>query len=319
MATVPEPTYAPHISSPLAERLGLRYLLYFLLIPFLGFVFPFVAERVPPLSHWSVTYGGSILDYAHGLSGVDADVVFFGDSTVMYGVDTPQLSRELGLKIINLPNTYGSLADTGDWVLREYLAHNKPPRLIVFETSPWNLDFHQMPINPAPYEGDEQVVRHASPGYFVRFALAHPLDMLYFPWRFYVTPVALTSLFNGRTVRVAQVVQGYTPNLLTRTLPHDCIFPDFEVAQMATGSVEELLRQYRSPGTRTIAYLSPIPACQNVDAIAGRQYSGLEIMPPVVVPPEDIADDPTHGHPTAASAPYTTELLVNVIHQALSD
>ena len=113
------------------------------------------------------------------------------------------------------------------------------------------------------------------------------------------------------------MVQGYTPNLLTRQLSADCLFPDFEMAQMATGSVQDLLQKYRSPRTSTIAYLSPIPACFNVDAIVSRKYPGFDIMPPAVLPPEDFADDVTHGHPVAESAPYTTELLVNVIQQAL--
>ena len=316
MTSTAEPIRAPLATSRLAERIGLRYLCLCLVIPLIGYTFPFVAERVKPLKDLSVTYGGSILDHGHHLAGENADIILFGDSTIMFGVDTVRLSQELGLKVLNLPNTYGSLANTGDWALREYLASNKPPRLIVFQTAPWNMDFNQVP-NPAPYEGDEEIVRHADWREFVRFTWAYPRQILLFPFRFYAVNTPLTSVTGDHRPHLASVTQGYTPNLLTATLHPGCVFAGIQEEEHGTGSVEHLLRAYRSPTTKTIAYLSPLPACRNVDPIAGYHYPGFDIAPPVVIPPEYISADFTHAHPTAKWVPYTTDLLAKVIRKAL--
>ena len=71
----------------------------------------------------------------------------------MFGTNAAQMSQDLGLKVLDIPNSLGSLANTGDWALREYMASNKPPRLIVFQMTPWDMDFLHLP-NLAFYEGD---------------------------------------------------------------------------------------------------------------------------------------------------------------------
>jgi len=287
-----------------------------MLLPIVGYLFPFFAERFPPLQPYCVTYGGSILDHAHGLAGQDADVIFFGDSTAMFGVDTERLSRKLGLKVLNIPNTLGSLANTGDWTLREYLDGNKPPRLIVFQTAPWNLDFHQT-ANPGPYEGDEEIVRHADPREFFRFTGAHPLEIFYFPFRFYASPTPLTNLRAWGKLNLAPVVQGFSPNLNPVSLQPSCTFPDIELHLQATGSVRELLSKYRTSKTMTVSYLSPIPNCTNVDQILARHYPGLTVAPPVVVPPQDIVADFTHAHPMRAYVPVTTDIAYDFVRRQL--
>ncbi len=156
-----EPEVAPHVTSTSAESVGRHYLLCLLLVPLLGYLFPFIAESVSPLNNRSISQWGQILDYGYNLNNENADIVIFGDSSALYGIDTPLLSQQLGMKVMNIPGSVGSLQVTGDSMLQRYLEGNRPPRLIVFYFTPGNLDFMSMQSSFS-YEGDEQILRHES-------------------------------------------------------------------------------------------------------------------------------------------------------------
>ena len=308
---------APHQTSRLFEHRSLRYLGACFFLPLLAYLFPFFAERSRTLQELSVTSGGSALDYGHQLAGQNADVIIFGDSTSMFGVNTVQMSKELGLKVINIPNTFGSLATTGDWALREYLSANKPPRLIFFQFAPWDLDFHGL-RNLAFYEGDEEILRHANLREFSRFFLRQPTEMFLFPFRFYATDTGLTSFQGWGKPRVELVEQGFRPIRGAIPLKPNCSFHQFEIDASGTVSVRDLLQKYTTPVTKTSVYLSPIPACKGYKTIVQRKLKGLDAAPPVVVPPAYINTDFTRAHPLPQYVAYTTELATKAVSQALA-
>ena len=172
------------------RRVFLRYLAYLFIVPVLAVILPFVAERAEPLQGISASRFGRVLDYSYKSSRLDGDVVIFGDSSAMYGIDTVRLSGELGLRVINLPGTMGSLPVTGDLPLRKYLAFNRSPQLIVFYFTPWNLNALQSE-NQYSYEGDEQILRHGTVRDLWHLARTRPQDLIEFPMRFYSVPRGL--------------------------------------------------------------------------------------------------------------------------------
>jgi hypothetical protein len=118
-----------------------RYVFWLLAFTATIWLLPFIFVRLPGFLRWSGSNYGSMLEYSFASSNANADVVIFGDSSALFGIDPLQMSAKLGLKTINLPNTMSSLPVTDDMALRQYLAHSAPPRLIVFYFAPWNLNF----------------------------------------------------------------------------------------------------------------------------------------------------------------------------------
>ena len=97
---------------------------------------------MPGYERWSGSTWAPTLDYAFQTAGQNADVVIYGDSTALYGVDPLQMEKDLGLKVINLPNTMGSLPVVDDLSLKQYLAQNRPPKMIVFYMSSLEFELH---------------------------------------------------------------------------------------------------------------------------------------------------------------------------------
>ncbi len=287
------------------------------MIPVLGYVFPFFAERVAPLDRWSVSHFGQILDHGYGLAGQNADIVVFGDSSAIFGVDTVRLSRQLGLKVINIPGTLGTLPITGDRTLRLYLAGNRPPRLIVFYFTPWNMDFNELK-EAATYEGEEQMVRHEPLRVLAAQAVHSPEHLFEFPFQFYVVPSRLTSFTDEEQFRPVQVVQGHSAYVGTAALPGDCVLPESLIHQTSTRSVQQLVHTFTTAQTRTLVYLAPLPDCRGASEVAAAQYAGVDAAPPVILPSTDFADHDRYVHALAPAEDTTTDLLQQAVQKALA-
>jgi hypothetical protein len=231
-------------------------------------------------------------------------------------VDTAQLSRQLGLKAINLPATIGSLPIMGDRTLRNYLAHNRPPQLIVFYFAPWHLDFLTSD-NAFQYEGIEQVLRHGSAVEAIQMAWRRPMQIASFPLRFYAAPSRLTHFYRAEEYIPVEVIGGHTPYRHKQPLGAGCVFPPFLPPQPKTASTQALVRDFTTPHTRTLVYLSPLPDCEGATEILAHRYAGIDTEPPVVLPRENFAYDGLFLHVRAESTVVSTDLLERAIRESL--
>jgi hypothetical protein len=307
-----EQEVAPHVTSTSAESVGRHYLLCLLLVPLLGYLFPFIAESMSPLNNRSISQWGQILDYGYNLNNENADIVIFGDSSALYGIDTPLLSQRLGMKVMNIPGSSGSLQVTGDSMLRRYLAGNRPPRLIVFYFTPGNLDYMSMQSSFS-YEGDEQILRHESLAGWIQLARRRPEDVFLFPFRFYMTPSKLTRFFDPGRLGKIEVKQGHTPITGAVVQTKNCSLPEKSFLQADTKSVQELVKNFSSAQTRTLVYLAPLPRCQHSSEIAAVHYPGIDAQPPAVLPSEGFERDEFYVHPLGSTTASVTDLLANRI------
>ena len=297
-----------------SQRQVARYLALLLAISAVLYLFPFVGERMPGLRDWVCTPFASTLDAAYSVTGPPADIVIFGDSAALYGVDTPAMSRDLGLRTINLPNTQGSLPVTRDQPLAMYLATHRAPRLIVLYFMPWDIDAMDTPdaLNPQAYEGEEQVIRNGSARSVLTLLRHRTEDTLVFPMRLYSTHGRVTELLhpNRKRETVMQGFRPYQPGYPAVTGP--CPFQMFfgERAKIATGNtLEALVRHYTTPSTRVAVYLAPLPACEGAAEIQARQFPPLGTVPPAILPEEDFANDGRFAHMLSTSAGKSTALL----------
>jgi hypothetical protein len=266
---------------------------------------------------------GPALDYGFSVRHADADVVVFGDSSALFGFSPAEVSQALGVSVINLPNTYGSLPVTRDDALESYLRHNKAPRLVVFYMAAWELDFMHAAPNPHLFEGEDMLVRHGSLGGIASYMAAHPDSMLKFPFRFYATvpKSSLSSKLRHRDFgAVVEATHGHLDyeRRDAGLLGPGCRIPGEMVAATRTASIEEMLRKYRSASTRTMVYLAPIPACSGSWTLSERSYLGGTVASPKIMSAGYFGDDESYAHLQPEAVHQSTQFLIDALRPALA-
>lgn len=262
-----------------------------------------------------------MLEYGYDTHPQNADVVIFGDSSAFIGIDPRILNATLGVHSLILPDTVGSIPVTGDAPLRTYLAHNRPPRLIVLYFSPWNLDFSKIPSFRL-FEGEEMLLRHGSRREIVAFTLHHPTEMLQFPFRLYSTfgPKMLHAALHhvNREQDTANALGHADFNEARPPLTASCVIPADYLKDTGSASVQELAQRYRTPATQVMVYLAPVPACNNSAEIGQRSFATLQAAPPKILPPQDFVGDVYYAHIMPDQVPTATALLGQALRPKLN-
>ena len=313
----------PAVESSGTKREGTfrRYLAWLLLPSLAVYLAGFALVRLPSYERWGGSRWAPTLEYAFQTAGQNADIVIFGDSSALYAVDPVQMGRDLGLKAINLPNTMGSLPVLDDLSLQFYLAHNPPPKIIVFYMGSWNLDYRH-PWGTRLFEGEEMLVRHGSWSQILQYALYHPFETFYFPFRVYsgLGPGAIKDLLRPSHA-VPEVVPSHghiTNDLPVGPLAGDCKFPPVLTDQDRTDSVRALISKYSTPQTTTMLYLAPVPGCQNVKTLLTTISSNITHELPAVLAPGDFSADSMYAHLRPNAVPAATELLTVAVRSRLN-
>jgi hypothetical protein len=91
--------------------------------------------------------------YGSKLHNANCDVVIDGDSTALVGILPRIIHERTGLKTCNIAEVAGIKLVSGNIVLDDYLAHNRPPRVLVFLFAPENLTPPQQWISVGEFEG----------------------------------------------------------------------------------------------------------------------------------------------------------------------
>ena len=304
----------PELEHPAPARLA-RYLLLVLLIPLIFYPLPFFIAMSTNYEHWSTAQWGPMLEYAYDTTPKNADVVIFGDSSAFIGIDPKILNAKFGIHSLVLPDTIGSIPVTGDAPLRTYLRHNSPPKLLVLYFSAWNLDFSRI-AKVRQFEGEEMMLRHESWPEIAHFALHHPTEVLQFPFRLYSTfgPKMISAALhhvNRERATAASLGHADYNDATYPPLKADCQIPQTYVAQTGTGSTEDLVRRYGTPGTRVLVYLAPVPQCRNGDQIAPDGYPDLHAQAPAHLPAPFFAGDVDYAHILPAYVRSSTTLFAD--------
>lgn len=110
----------------------------------------------------------------------NCDVVIAGDSSGMIGVDPYALEASTGWKTCNIGLPYDGTALATTRVLDAYLAHNKPPRFIVFHLSENHLHAPILNEDNGIVDGWLMVDEHFPLREKLSIFATHPLDTLRF-------------------------------------------------------------------------------------------------------------------------------------------
>ncbi|MBB5058643.1 hypothetical protein HDF16_003357 [Granulicella aggregans] len=320
--TSAEPATAAEPSSSIKGRRELtRYLLNVLLVVSVLYIIPLTIVRTDAYQHRSLSFYSRPLNYAFQTPVKDADVILFGDSTVLLGVDPSQMSSDLGVEVLNLPNTRGSLMVNDDLTLRRYLSHNRPPKLIVFYFAPWDFDYGNTPFDAIPvFEGEEVLAAQGTFKEISSFARWHPSDAALFSLRLYADSweFLMHKVSHQGQEGTLAATHGHIENTDPSVLASPCTFPPLLLDNIRFDWVKALGEKYASPQTRVLYFVAPVPSCTNVSALLNHRYDALPAALPVVLPPETFVRDIRYIHTHPDTVPQITRSLSDSVRSAIA-
>jgi hypothetical protein len=136
-------------------------------------------------SDFFVHHGASVWvqsnDAVFNMQDRDCDVLVYGDSTAMTGIDPEVVSRSTGFKTCNISVTNAVLAVTGNLTLDHYLQQNARPKVLVIQLSPDDFQQEDRLWKHTIYaEGLLEQLRHGSPAESRHILLTHPHEAVQF-------------------------------------------------------------------------------------------------------------------------------------------
>jgi hypothetical protein len=167
---------------PLTPRqVAWRYCLILLLLPLL--VIPSCIGL--GASDFFLRHGASVWvrsnDSIFNMRDRDCDVLIYGDSTAMTGINPDVVERNTGFKTCNISVTNSVLAVTHNLTLDQYLANNARPRVLLVQLSPDGFQPESRVWTQTVYpEGLLELLRHGSPSQSRRVLMAHPREAIAF-------------------------------------------------------------------------------------------------------------------------------------------
>lgn len=212
------------------------------------------------------------------------DVLVFGDSTAMTGIDPAQVQATTGMRTCNIAVTNAVLAVTDDLALQHFLAHNARPRVLLLQFSPDDLQRESHIWTRTIYaEGLLELLRHSSGHETRKTFLKHPRETIAFAGYIagYSAYYGLRSLWSFLTFtqmreRTVVVHNGFfTPPTATLT---NCEFSERRVdlsdREFAASFVSALRERYMKRAGTVLIDVAPIPACDANLAAYQTQLSG---------------------------------------------
>lgn len=254
-----------------------------------------------------------VRDYPYEVTGVDADVVIFGDSSALVGVDPLLMQSELGVSVVNLSPLLQSLIVLRDTPLAAYLQHNKPPKLIVIYVVPWNTG---MPQGDGFTDGLITTIRHDTATHALARALRHPVDTLNAD--IFLGNLILGHLRGPRTMEAREAAwrnQGFFP--LPAGRPHMNAGCSLDADARLPGDFgawpQFLVKRYQTATTRVVLYLAPVPNCQDMEQFhrAVQEIQPRPINQWQTLAPELFINDSFDAHPERRNVPITTQMLID--------
>lgn len=199
------------------------------------------------------------LDYAFDLKHVDCEVVIFGDSTALTGIDPTTIERYTGLKTCNVAQSRSALEIIGLFALDEYLKENAAPKYLVMQFSPETLAHDGK--NFFWPEGLTLLLRKKSFVEALPVLLAHPVETYNFAiW-------AIKASVNATIHRLPDfrsteaIFRSHNGLLILPKAPQTACTSNPPYAPPKPSWVRSLREKYTLNNTRVLIDVSPLPAC----------------------------------------------------------
>lgn len=234
-------------------------------------------------------------DAIFGIHDRPCDVLIFGDSTAMTGINPELVDRYTGFHTCNIAVTNAVLAVTGNLTLDNYLQQNPRPKMLIVQLSPDDFQRGNRVWSHTIYaEGLLELLRHGSPEQARHTLLAHPHEAIAFAGYAagYTAYYALKDVwFRATHLRPEedeiQVRNGFfTPPAPARTAcERTDSLPADATASFARSLTGEYETRYGGQGSVVLVDVAPIPSCdgnlaaytEELNGITNNQLQGLPI------------------------------------------
>jgi hypothetical protein len=213
------------------------------------------------------------------------DVLVFGDSTAMTGIDPDVVERDTGFHTCNIAVTNAVLAVTGNLTLDYFLQHNERPKVLIVQLSPDDFQPENRLWHHTIYaEGLLEQLRHGSSADSRRILLSHPHEAISFAGYaagFSAYYAIKDVWFRATHLRPeedqVQVRNGFfTPPSPARTYcdPADKVQSGTN-GTFARSISSSFRSSYATGGSVVLVDVAPIPSCDGNLATFARQLKGI--------------------------------------------
>jgi hypothetical protein len=249
--------------NPRTYRLRLQgYVLLMLLIPavFLASAIPIVRSKSFPVESSDPFLLNS--DYAFSLKHVDCDVVIYGDSTALTGLDPTVISRATGLKTCNIAQSQSIVEILGMLALDAYLENNAPPKYIVMQFAPDTLSRGRSDFFWP--EGLTLLLRKKSLLEALPTLMQHPVQA--YDFSVWAIKAKVASFIKPSTdFDSMEVIFRSHGGLIVLPKPAQTSCVNYKAyIQPTVGWVRGLKDKYAHNGTRVVVNVSPLPTCSPI-------------------------------------------------------
>lgn len=223
----------------------------------------------------------------------NCELLIFGDSTAMTGVNPELVQERTGLKTCNIAVTNAVLSVTDRLTLDHYLANNARPHVVVVQLSPEGFEQGSREWRHTIYaEGMLELIRHAPRREWIQMLLEHPAEAVSFAGYtagFSAYYTLKRALFYATRIRsgddTVQVRNGFfTPPSPPRTQCDDTLPVQQAGFAEASREVVQGYKQYQPQHGTVLVNVAPIPACdRNLQAyqneLSGITSNTLQALP----------------------------------------
>ncbi len=300
-----------------------RYCVLLLLLPLIGIPASIALGRSDFFLHHGASVWVRSDDAVFDMHDRRCDVVVFGDSTAMTGINPQVIEQQTGLRTCNIAVTNAVMAVTGNMTLDHFLEHNGRPRMILLQLSPddflsQNHSWH----NTIYAEGMLELLRHGAPGEARRVLLAHPQEAITFAGyaagftAYYGLKQIWFHLTGSRAEEDTIVVRNgfFTPPSPARSFCDPAPTLATSTGDAFPRSLVQAFRQrYAGETDRVLVNVAPIPSCdQNLSAFAA-QLDGVTNNTLLPLPIGLFNDQ---RHYTAPGSTLVSRLIADELNEA---
>lgn len=250
------------------------------------------------------------------------DVLIFGDSTAMTGINPEVVQRNTGFRTCNIAVTNSVLAVTGTMTLDQYLQHNQRPRVLLIQLSPDGFEPDSYSWRKTVYaEGLVELLRHAPPQVARRALLHHPQEAIAFAGYvagFTAYAAIKEVVFHATHLRPEEDTIAIHNGFFTPPAPAStscepgAVFSDPQTGGAFPRSVvSDYERRYAGRSGVVLVNVAPIPSCDRNLAAFSSQLSGVtsNSLTPL---PISLFNDPRHY--TAVGSAVVSRLVANELN-----
>jgi hypothetical protein len=250
------------------------------------------------------------------------DVLVFGDSTAMTGINPDVVESHTGYKTCNIAVTNAVLAVTGNLALDSFLSHNARPRILLVQLSPDDFQSSSHSWHQTIYaEGLLELLRHGNPADARHTLLTHPAESVSFAGY----AAGFTAFYSIKDVwfhithlrpeeDTVHVRNGFfTPPAKARTFcdPAEA-FADPTQGAFSRSMVQDLRVNYSNRSGLVLVNVAPIPSCDQNLAAYEAELDGVTSNSLLPLPIGLFNDG---RHYTAMGSTVVSRLIANELNE----